>query len=71
MSECKSGCYKWLVIIILLVNTFFIGSIWCSLKCKTNVCPLGKVMSGSKMCPLNKGSMTDKVVVPAAVPAVQ
>ena len=50
--SCKAG--KWLVMLILLLNTFFLGGIWCAVTkgCATKgkICPVtGKMMGGSMM----------------------
>ena len=60
---CNCGCgskfLKWFLVVILLLNTFFIGSIWCSMKCgygKNSFCPFsGK----AKVCPISGKTMDD------------
>ena len=69
-DECKGKkLFKGFVIILLLMNTFFIGSIWYTMSScggglgKSAFCPLGSKGSG-KICPLtgknlSAGSGTD------------
>ncbi len=65
-DKCNCGKFGLWIIILLLINTFFIGSIWCKMvmQCKTSKCSWSK--SGSKICPLTgknldgaKGSAMD------------
>ena len=64
MSDCNcknSGgvVYKALILALLLLNTFFIGSMWCAAVksggCpvgKGAYCPLGMDKGGAKICPI-------------------
>ena len=53
-GNCKScNCGKWIVILLLALNTFFLAGIWCTLKhsCgQKSYCPLGMKGQG-KFCP--------------------
>lgn len=63
MDETNKKCcgfWKSFLVIILLLNTFFIGSIWCTLKYgyggKASFCPFG--MKG-KVCPITGKSLDE------------
>jgi len=54
----KEATFRFLIIIILGINTFFIGSIWCKLKCstcfshdKSKFCPW-TAKGSAKICPI-------------------
>jgi len=60
MSDSKdSKLFRVLVVTLLLINTFFIGSIWCKVVVQCGVskkmCFLGQNDSG-KMCPFSQKS---------------
>lgn len=74
-KKCETKCggfFKWVFIALLLLNTYFLGGIWCALThgCMTgygqgSFCPFSRKDSG-KMCPItgkmmggDKGSMMD------------
>ena len=53
----KDTTFRILVLVLLLVNTFFIGSMWCAMKCGScanksgKICPLESKAKG-KICPI-------------------
>ncbi len=62
-TGCCNKCQNWLIILLLALNTFFLGSIWCSLnhcgyKTAKGLCPIsGQMMSSDPskmMCPITK-----------------
>jgi hypothetical protein len=67
-KKCSKG-YIWITIILLGLNTFFLGGIWCTLKhgChnKDAFCPIaGHSMSMSPekmMCPIPSKAMSTPV----------
>lgn len=61
MNGKNCNAYKLIIVILLLINTFFIGSIWCKLvmQCSDKkFCPITKDKS-VKMCPLTGKSLND------------
>lgn len=61
MSEKNSQLFKGFVVILLLMNTFFIGSMWCSMQsCGEKICPLSGSKKDGKICPLTGKTLDAK-----------
>ena len=81
-KKCETKCcgfFKWFLVALLLLNTYFLGGIWCAIThgCKMgdgkgSFCPFHK-MGSNKMCPItgkmldeDKGSMMNMPQAPSS-----
>lgn len=58
-SDCQNCCkcqkfFRLIVVVLLLLNTIFIGSMWFK---ALSLCP---AMKGGKMCPISGQPLTEK-----------
>lgn len=68
MAAGSEKTYRFIVVILLLINTFFIGSMWFAFfDCKSynsNIfCPTSKYKTNIKVCPLT-GKTLDRMSIP-------
>ena len=70
----RDSFYRITVVVLLAINTFFLGGIWCAMKCpygasKASFCPFGSKMG--KMCPITGKALQSSSAGAMKLPAVQ